>query len=501
MSAVSSSPRDLTSSVIAFLPRMARAKWAGAIALLVGLLGTVAAVLSTHRLYRSEAVVMYEPGAANVASGGGESPRQVSSRLQDMVASHQRLEGIVRDLNLYPSVVERRGIVEAVEEMRARLKVTGREGYTFRISFDIDSRERSQEVLAYLLKSILDDDAKRRQKESLDARTFLDTERLKADTDLKEKESALATFLGKHPQLAGEVLATGGTIRANEKGAGSSSGELASLEMQGASIEEALSAALRQPIAAGPRAPVSLDPVIAASQARTEADLHAAERDLAEKQARFTDEHPDVKAAAFHLKQAQAAARQTQLAANASLAANPATTGADPVGRTDESASNASRVGALRRALAAVRSQISAVHSRAAPPKDDTARDTKTMVSVDTEWTQLARAVAEAHERQQQIESKQFQAQLLATLVAGNQAGGLVITDPPFKPMRPVAGGRFKIAAAGLAVSLFLALVVLVLAGFLDRRVYDAHDVVQAIHADIVVVVPRLMGKSGGKSG
>jgi hypothetical protein len=466
--------------------------------LLVGLLGTAAAVVSTHRLYRSEAVVMYEPGAANVASGGGESPRQVSSRLQDMVASHQRLEGIVRDLNLYPSVVERRGIVEAVEEMRARLKVTGREGYTFRISFDIDSRERSQEVLAYLLKSILADDARRRQKEADDARTFLDTERFKADTDLKEKESALATFLGKHPQLAGETLTTGGTIRANEKGVGSSSGELASLEMQGASIEEALAAALRQPIGPGPRGPASLDPSIAAAQARAEGDVHAAERDLADKQARFTDEHPDVKAAAFHLKQAQAALRQAQLSATASLAATPLAPGIDPSGQTDENAATASRVGALRRALSAVRSQISAVHGRTAAPKDDTTRNAKTMVSVDTEWTQLARAVAEAHERQQQIESKQFQAQLLATLVAGNQAGGLVITDPPFKPMRPVAGGRFKIAAAGLGASCFLALAALILAGLLDRRVYDAHDVVHAIHADIVVVVPRLTGKSGG---
>ena len=130
------------SVAVAFLPRVLRAKWFGIVALGLGLLGTAAAVLATSRIYRSEAVVMYEPATASLAANVGESPRQVAARLQDMVTSRQRLEGIITELKLYPATVDRRGMVDAVEEMRARLKVAGREGYTFRVSFDMDSRER-----------------------------------------------------------------------------------------------------------------------------------------------------------------------------------------------------------------------------------------------------------------------------------------------------------------------------------------------------------------------
>ena len=130
-------------------------------------------------------------------------------------------------------------------------------------------------------------------------------------------------------------------------------------------------------------------------------------------------------------------------------------------------------------------------------PKIDTNHDVGNIVSVDTDFTQLSREVAEARDRQQQIEAKQFQAQLMATLVGGNQAGGVVITDPPFKPLRPVSGGRAKVAMAGAAISGFLAMLAVIAAGLFDRRVYDAHDVVKAVHADIVVVVPRLTGKGG----
>jgi uncharacterized protein involved in exopolysaccharide biosynthesis len=497
MNPAGSPPRDLFSAASAFMPRALRAKWFGIVALAAGLLGTTAWVLSTRRMYRSEAVVMYEPATTALAGNAADSPRQVAARLQDMVTSRQRLEAIITSMNLYPATVDRRGMVEAVDEMRTRLKITGHEGYTFRVSFDMDSRERSQQVLGTLLKSVIDDDLHRRQKDAEDAKSFLDRERRRADQELRAKEGALTVFLAKHPQLAAETSSTGGTIRAAaaEHGVASTSGEVASLEMQAAQIEEALSGALHRP-GPGPAGPPSLDPSIAAAQARAESELHAAQADLADKQSRYTNEHPDVKAAAFHLQQAEAAVRQAHTAAVASLAGAAAARSQLPKAAVAEDAGSSARVSSLRRALGAVRAQIASLRSRPAP-KIDTNHDVRNIVSVDTDFTQLSREVAEARDRQQQIEGKQFQAQLMATLVGGNQAGGLVITDPPFRPLSPVSGGRTKVAMAGAAISGFLGLLAVVAAGLLDRRVYDAHDVVKAVHADIVVIVPRLTGKGG----
>jgi capsular polysaccharide biosynthesis protein len=86
---------------------------------------------------------------------------------------------------------------------------------------------------------------------------------------------------------------------------------------------------------------------------------------------------------------------------------------------------------------------------------------------------------------------------LTATLVAANQAGGLVVVDPPFRPMRPITGGRSKVAIGGGIGALVLALAVMVLAAMMDRRIYGAEDVSRVIPATLLVVVPRLeAGKS-----
>jgi hypothetical protein len=119
------------------------------------------------------------------------------------------------------------------------------------------------------------------------------------------------------------------------------------------------------------------------------------------------------------------------------------------------------------------------------------------VVAIDTEWTRLNRNVSEARERQTQLESKQFQAELVATLAAGGQGGRLVIADPPFRPMRPIAGGRFKIAIVGAVASLLLALLAIGLMAAFDDRLYGARDVERIVHDGIVVVVPRLTGKGG----
>ena len=233
-----------------------------------------------------------------------------------------------------------------------------------------------------------------------------------------------------------------------------------------------------------------LDPTLTAAQSKAAAELQAARRDLAAKEARFTNDHPDVKAAVTAANQAEKAYRQAEAAATAS-----ATTGSTaPSGdapAADGSASGAGQAAGLQRALAAVRAQIGAVRARSAPRKE-VERDLKTSVAVDTEWAELARAASEARERQQQLETRQFQAQLTATLVAANQAGGLTILDPPFRPMKPITGGRSKVAIGGGLGSLVLALGVMLLAAKFDRRIYGVEDIARVYPVDILIEVPRL---------
>ena len=478
-------PRDGLSALLAFVPRVLRAKWIGLIAGVLGLAGTAVGVLLTQRLYRSETVLLYEKG---LAGGGEESSRGLGIRLQDAFSSRVRLEGLIKKNNLYPRLVRKRGLVEAAEEMNAHVKVLLREGFAYRISYDTDDRDRAQAVLTQLVNSVIDEENDRRRRQADETKRFLDAERARADEDVKVKEAALGNFLSRHPQLAGvSGSAPGATIRAAESGAGPA--DTFGLEMQAANIEDAIAKAKAgqpgQPVMKGGR---MLDPTLSAAQFKAAGDLQAARRDLAAKEARFTNDHPDVKAAVLAVNQAEKAYHQAEAAAAASATTSSPSPSGDPVAAGDGGGAS---VAGLQRALAAVRAQIGAVRARSAPRRE-VERDLKTSVAVDTEWAELARAASEARERQQQLEARQFQAQLAATLVAANQAGGLTIVDPPFRPMKPITGGRSKVAIGGGLGSLILALGLMLLAAKFDRRIYGIEDIARVYPVDILVEVPRL---------
>ena len=469
-------------------PRFLRGGWAGAIALAVGLAATAVAALSTTRLYRSEAVLVFERGVQAGISHEGDSARGVTGRLQEMLTSRQRLESLIQEMKLYHRLLEQRGLVEAVEEMRRRIKISNREGYTFRVSFDGESRDLAKDVLTRLTTSVVEEDSKRRSQEAEDARRFLDAERKQADEDLKQKEKAIAEFLIKHPQLAAEAGAAtaGGLIRAADRDRlGASGGEVASLEVQAAQLEENLAAA-GAPRVVGGRVGPSADSPLVAAHTRAQAELQAAQRDLVDKQMHLTNEHPDMKQAVRRMTAAEAAERR---AAAALAAWKPAPATDTPAGALDDAGSGA-RVAALRRALAAVRQQIASVRGRGAP-RGETPRGSTAVVAVDTDWTRLNRDVSEARERQSNLEAKQFQANLAATLTAGGQGGQLLVADPPFRPMRPVAGGRLKIALVGGVASVLLALIVIGAFAAFDDRLYAAHDVNSVFGDGIVVVIPK----------
>lgn len=479
-------PREHLAALVAFAQRAARgARW-GAIAFGVGLVVTGALALSTHRLYRSETLLAYEAGVQAVAMGAdGINPRAMAARVTDMVTSRERLEGMIRDMKLYRGIVDKKGMVEAIDEMRRHLTVKAPEGTSYRITYDGESRELAKDVLDRLVGGVVAEDHARQLKEVEETRKLLETERRGAEDDLKTREAAVSAFLTDHPQLAGEVgaAASGGLIRAadRDRAGAMGGGDIAGLELQAAQLEEALAAAgQRPPPVNGVAAP---DPQLVAAADRAQVELQAAERDLADKQAHLTNEHPDVKMALRRVSVAQAAARRAQAAVAASRVPVPAPAVPAPAPADD------GRTAALKRALAAVRQQIATAHAHAAP-KAEVPKAPQSMVAIDTEWIRLNRAVAEARERVNQLQTKQFQADLAASVTSAGEGGRLVVADRPFKPLRPVAGGRGKIAVLGGGISILFALLTMIALAMFDDHLYGAPDIERVLDDGFVVVIP-----------
>ena len=100
-----------------------------------------------------------------------------------------------------------------------------------------------------------------------------------------------------------------------ERGSSVSGSEIASLQLQAAQIEADIAAASRTR-AAAPRnsAGVAVDSKLAGARSRAELELQSAQAELAEKQARLTNEHPDVRRALRRVSDAEAAMRRAEAA-------------------------------------------------------------------------------------------------------------------------------------------------------------------------------------------
>jgi len=111
------------------------------------------------------------------------------------------------------------------------------------------------------------------------------------------------------------------------------------------------------------------------------------------------------------------------------------------------------------------------------------------VVVLETQWSRLTRGATEARQRQDQVESQLFKADILASSESGGHGLQMTVIDPAFFPARAVPPGRTTIAAVFLALSLVLGVLGALLRAIFDDRIYDRRDA--ARFAEVLVEVPR----------
>src|SRR3954452_13334339 len=98
------------------------------------------------RVFKSETLILYREGIrSSDLTGGdeaGDRAHKLGLRLKEMVHSRTRLEAIIGEYKLYPQLVEDRGIMEAVDEMRAHISFRVRDGDPFALSFEGDEPQK-----------------------------------------------------------------------------------------------------------------------------------------------------------------------------------------------------------------------------------------------------------------------------------------------------------------------------------------------------------------------
>lgn len=486
------SPAQDTSAPSWRLLRRATRYWrTGAVALAVGLAVTVGAVAMTKRVYQSETVVLYRPGARE-GYGEVDSSRRAGARLQDMLFARERLQRVRKELNLFPGYGNP---MEAVEEMAKATEFKVRDGSTFTVKYQAESPELAQLATRRLAETLIEDNARQRREEADENKRFIDQEKKRSEEQLREREGKLTRFLVEHPQHAADQLAAGGVGRSlAPEPTVDSTGSVLGLELQLEDLRARLASARSAVVAPGAPRAASAPAEGAAGLARAEADLVAAERDLADKRERYTELHPDYQAALARVKQAQAAVSRARAAMAAERGADKADNAAPATAEVSPEAAS------LRNQIAIIEQEIGRAR-RSGRPRF--AGDQKTLVAAEVEFQRLTRDVAESRERLKKLDDKQFQADLLATLESNEKVGTMVIVDPAYLPATPVKDNRKKVGLALGFMSLVVAFGAAISRAAIDDRVYEANDIELLTNFPVLSVVPRggLLGEIKGEQG
>lgn len=458
LSSTSQSP-SLTTTALLPLLRRVLGSWLFIAVLLFGFAATGVLAYISRPVFRSEAVLLYQDqGGANPVGMQRETPtaRRVGVTLQETLFSRALLERLIREFHLYEKNVTRYGVGAGIEEMQKKdLHFNIRDGYTFRVSFDAKSPELAQSVVKRASELLLQSHLDAQAEEEKQIQAFLASEKARAEEDVRERESALSLLLAKHPEVL-EVAGGRGPAMPGDSSVGDTTS--LGLEMQALQLRERIEQSSRKPQGASQAGPVR--PGENGSEARTRAEMEvaAAQRELAEKQAQFTEEYPDVKRAAMRLATAKAYLRRVETSTSAPAAA-PAVPSPSASPQASPSGADKDEVKFLQQQLELIEKQVRASRGRPrrSQPRTDALTDPEALAKVRSEYVELERRARETREHLALLENRHFQVEMQGLFTSQGKQGDLVIVDPAFKPVAPLRSTRNKVLIIGLLASLALA--------------------------------------------
>jgi protein tyrosine kinase modulator len=482
--------RDRIDRVLAILRRTRRFIAPALVLALLGGSATVSFALLRKRVFKSETLIFYREGIRTTDLVGGEDQgdraQKLGLRLKEMVLSRSRLEQIVTSSKLYPEVVEERGMIDAVDEMRRHIAFRVQDGDVFGLSFDGNDPEHVRLVTAKLADALISENTRSNSEQAVVTRDVLDREKERVDKELKERERALAQFLSKHPEFARETAQPGASIRAINSARAAATTQrndatLASLEREAQRLQDRLNTPVTHKRKDEPQA----DPQLVAAKQEAEAEAAQAQKELTDKQGEFTEEHPDVRAARVRVKETQDKLKRASDAVAFSLAAQQQKSVAkeEDEGYIDR--------GALENLLKRINEEITDFKRRKADAPAPTTVVATSVMALETDWTRLNRDVVDERERMQSLQEKESQVSLAESATATGHTAQMVVIDPAFVPTHAAPPGRTQVMVSGLAATAVLSLLLALGLALLDDRVYDRVDIERLGILPLLGVVPR----------
>ena len=498
--------------------RIARAKTIGkraarhwkmaSVLLVLGCALALLAAWNSKRTYRSECVVQFKAGLKmgdKDDDGPAERASRLAPKLKDELTTRARLEAVIKDFSLYPRIVESRGMSEAVEEMRDKhVGFRGKgDSSTFVISFDAEDPALAQQVTQRLADTMIDEYTKGNLSAVVAQEQFLSNEESRSLHDLEAANKAFAKFLAAHPEFAQEMkrgVGAGAGAAAGTPGSivmppqvNSGDPQLEALRRQRARIEAEIRA-----VQTGAPPPLVGTPAQEARLAKARRDREESQKSVDEANAKvqalraqgLTEEYPDVKDARSTLARSKASLAAADSAVREAEQEIRLSAPMSPAGKVD--------VDELRKRLEAIDGQIATKRAGRNPKPLIVGADAalpepvSEIVELETEWQRLLRTLQDQRENHDDLKQKLERARLEKNRAQAKGGDTMSILDPAYRPTRPATGGKGKVAMAGGALSVIVALLYAFSRVIFNDTMIDSQDLEALRLIPVLGILPKI---------
>ena len=461
-----------------------RRKWVAIVVFIVAASAPIALAMWLPDLYQATATILVETQQVSEELVRPSVTSELGARIQRIrqeVMSRSRLADLITRLNLYEDR-RKKGVSfdDLIEDMRrdVHLELTGVDaqagGRGPTIAFAISYSGRNPETVALVTNTIADsyveEHGKLRAGQAARTAEFLKSQLADIKRELDRQEALTSEFKLKHlGELPQQVEANLGSLeRLNTQLRLNTESQIRALDRRDR-LESELSTA-ESTVRSSPR-PLSA----------REVQLEKLRTDLTLLRQTYSDAHPDVIAA------------KAEIAALEAHAPDPAAP-ADPAPSPQQTKTRVSQ------ALRGVESELTALRDEESRLRGAIAAYEQRVENVpkrQEEYETLSRDYVATKERHDTLLKRYEEAQLAASLEKGQQTEQLRILDPAIPPRYPAAPARLRLIAAGLILSLVLAIAALFAAEQLDTSFHSIEDLRRTVRGPVVFSIPLIQTSCG----
>ena len=450
------------------------------------LLGTVG-LLATYVLpkkYTSSTIVLVEQPTVPMDIVKPIVSDDLNHRLasmQQQVLSRSRLEPIIEKFNLYPELRQKTHMDDLVELLKKSIEVEliqpmqgsiNRQPPGFHVSVTFDNPHLAQQICSEVTSMFMEQNAKRREKQSVDTTQFLTGQLDEAKAKLDEQDAKLAEFKRRNLGTLPEEQQTNLSI-------------LTGMNSQLEATTQALSRAQQDK--------VTTETMLNLQEANWKATQSGAqspeteERQLEELQgqlsallARYTPEHPDVikvKTQIEDLKRKldeDPSTRKHSSTSQANLHEPPQLQQLRVKVKQDEMS-----IAELTKRQSAIQEQIRVLQGRV-----------QASPMVEQQFKELTRNYQSASEFYNGLMKNRANAGMATALEQQQESETFKVLDAPSLPSSPSFPKKVVFVGGGFGGGFALALIILYILAISDKSMYSERDVESCLQVPVLTSVP-----------